>query len=115
MSDAVSFLQRWGFDGLDLDYEYPVDVGGVLTDRQGFTALVRELRAAFTGQGWQLTAAVSASADKVDAGYEVPELSELLDAIHLMTYDLHGSWESAVNHHSILHGGEGDHLTVDYA
>ena len=115
VTDAVSFLDRWGFDGLDLDYEYPVDVEEVLTDREGFTALVRELREAFTGRGWELTAAVSASADKVDAGYEVPELSQLLDAIHLMSYDLHGSWEKKVNHHSILYGEQGDKLTVDYA
>ena len=115
VSHSVIFLEEWGFDGLDLDYEYPVDVGGVQTDRAGFTALVRELRAAFTPKGWELTAAVSASASKVDAGYEVPELSELLDAIHLMTYDLHGSWESSVDHHATLRGQEGDQLTVDYA
>ena len=115
VSHSVIFLEEWGFDGLDLDYEYPVDVGGVQTDRAGFTALVRELRAAFTPKGWELTAAVSASASKVDAGYEVAELSELLDAIHLMTYDLHGSWESSVDHHATLRAQEGDQLTVDYA
>jgi chitinase len=115
VADTVIFLEEWGFDGLDLDYEYPVDVGGVLTDKAGFTAWVRELRAAFQPKGWELTAAVSANATKVDTGYEVSEISEMLDAIHLMTYDLHGSWENQVGHHATLHGAAGDLLTIDYA
>lgn len=115
VTHAVAFLQQWGFDGLDLDYEYPVDVGGVQSDKPGFTALVRELRAAFDPKGWELTAAVSASASKTDAGYEVAEVSQLLDAVHLMTYDLHGSWENSVDHHATLYGAPGDGLTVDAA
>ena len=117
VSHAVAFIEQWGFDGLDLDYEYPVDVGGVQSDKPGFTAWIRELRAAFDakGLGWELTAAVSASASKVDAGYEVVEVSHLLDAVHLMSYDLHGSWESSVDHHATLYGESGDALTVDAA
>ena len=56
----------------------------------------RELKTAFAPYGWELTAAVAAGKDKVDAGYDVVEISKYLDAIHLMTYDLHGSWESEV-------------------
>ena len=115
VTHAVSFLQQYGFDGLDLDYEYPVDVGNVQSDKPGFTALVRELKAAFDPKGWELTAAVSAGAKTVDAGYEVAELSQLLDAIHLMTYDMHGSWENSVDHHGTLYGEPGDSLTVDAA
>lgn len=112
---TVQFLEEWQMDGLDLDYEYPVDVGGVQTDREGFTALVRELREAFNPRGWELTSAVSASTAKVDKGYQVPELSSLLDAVHLMTYDLHGSWEPQVAHHAPLYGEQGDLLTVHQA
>ena len=113
---AVQFISQYNFDGLDLDYEYPV-YDGVTTDRAGFTALVHELRKAFDnqGQGWQLTTAVSASKSVTDEGYDVPEISAALDAIHLMTYDLHGSWENQVNHHATLYGQEGDDLTVDVA
>ena len=83
--------------------------------RPGFTALVSELRTAFAPFGWQLTAAVSASKSVVDAGYDVPELARHLDAIHLMSYDLHGSWEDKVDHHSKLYGDVGDDLTTDVA
>lgn len=114
VSHAVQFVSQYGFDGLDLDYEYP-GYDGVSTDKAGFTALVQELRVAFEPHGWELTAAVSASKSTTDNGYDVPELSAALDAIHIMSYDLHGSWENQVNHHSPLYGQVGDDLTVDVA
>ena len=57
----------------------------------------RELKTAFQPYGYELTAAVAAGKDKVDAGYDVPEISKYLDAIHIMSYDLHGSWETTVS------------------
>ena len=57
----------------------------------------RELKTAFEPYGYELTAAVAAGKDKIDAGYDVPEISKYLDAIHIMSYDLHGSWESTVS------------------
>ena len=113
MTHAVSFLRQWNFDGLDIDYEYPVDVGGVQTDKVGFTELLRELKEAMEPRGLKLTVAVAADPKKVDAGYEVAKISELVDAVHLMTYDMYGSWESNVDHHAPLRGN--DKLTVDQA
>ena len=111
---AVQFINQYGFDGLDLDYEYP-GYDGVATDKAGFTAWVQELRAAFEqeGKGWELTAAVSVSKSVIDEGYDVSELAASLDAIHLMSYDMHGSWENSVDHHGKLYGETGDDLTVD--
>ena len=119
VSAAVTFLETYGFDGLDLDYEYPGYDGhgrdAPDTDKPGFTSLVKKLRAAFDPKGFTLTAAVSASKTIVDEGYEVAELAKYLDAIHLMSYDLHGSWEPQVDHHAPLYGASGDYLTVDEA
>jgi len=111
---AVSFIREFGFDGLDLDYEYPGH-DGAATDREGFTALVKELKEAFNPYGWELTAAVSASKATVDKGYDVEEVCKYLDAVHLMCYDMHGSWEHEVDHHAKLYGDQGDELTVDFA
>ena len=94
---AVQFLEEHGFDGLDLDYEYPT-----AADKPHFAAWVTELKAALQPRGLLLTAAVAASAAKIDAGYDVPAISQALDFINVMAYDLHGSWEATADHHSPL-------------
>merc|ERR1719189_3568180 len=40
-----------------------------------------------------LTAAVGVGRDTVEVAYDVPGMSQYLDLINLMTYDLHGAWE----------------------
>ena len=49
----------------------------------------------------QVTAAFSASTYKIQRGLDVPKINRYLDAIHVMAYDLHGSWDAdkrAENH-----------------
>jgi len=116
---AVGFLKEYGFDGLDLDYEYPSYDGhgrdAPDSDKPGFTLLCKKLSEAFKEHNYELTAAVSASKTVIDDAYEVPEISKYLDAIHMMSYDLHGSWEKIVNHHSPIYGADWDPLTTDFA
>lgn len=115
VTKAVEFIKKYRFDGLDLDYEYPAYEQSA-TEKTTFALWVKELKAAFEPYGWELTAAVAAGKSTIDAGYDVPEISKYLDAIHLMTYDLHGSWESVIDHHATLYGKTiADTLTVDYA
>jgi len=47
-----------------------------------------------------VTAAVAAGKWTVDDAYDIPKVSAALDFVHLMSYDLHGSWENTVGHHS---------------
>ena len=116
VAHAVTFLQKYEFDGLDVDYEYPAWDGhghdAPDTDRKGFTDLIKQLSDAFKPLGLQLTAAVPANKDVMDEGYEVAEISKHLDAIHLMSYDMHSSWDNHVFHHAPLFGEERDPKTV---
>jgi len=121
--DAIGFLREHGFDGLDIDWEYPRGAD----DRASFVSLIKELRLAFEGEAESsdnekllLTAAVPASFEAIAAGYDVPELAKYLDYINVMTYDFHGQWENRVGHNSPLFplNSASDFqkkLTVDYS
>lgn len=61
---SVALLERYGFDGLDIDWEYP---SGPI-DKAGFTELMWSLRRAFDNKGLILSAAFSASIERIDQG-----------------------------------------------
>jgi len=103
ITNAIEFIEKWGFEGLDLDWEYPkcwqVDCSkGPDSDKEAFSALVRELSAEFKPRGWILSAAVSPSKTVMDAGYDIPALNQYLDIINVMTYDYHGHWDKKTGH-----------------
>ena len=60
INSLKTFMAKYGFQGVDLDWEYPVDTlrGGDPADTQNLVLLVREMHAAFAGQfGLSLTLA----------------------------------------------------------
>jgi len=105
------------FDGFDIDWEYPAACGltcGSAEDSANFTALLAEFRRQLDAvrPGLELTVAVGAGIDKIRV--TAPEAYHpYVDAINLMAYDFHGSWESRTNFHSALFNGSGDPSTGD--
>ncbi|KAF9405187.1 hypothetical protein BGZ94_003714, partial [Podila epigama] len=110
IASCIEFVKFYGFDGIDIDYEYPT-----FHDREFVTSLFREMRAAFNaeGSGLVLTMAGASFAEGVQ-GFDLDKIAEYVDFMMIMSYDLYGAYDTShiVNIHTTLfqmptetHGG----------
>ncbi|XP_055604600.1 probable chitinase 2 [Uranotaenia lowii] len=84
---ALKFLSHFGFDGLDLDWEYPTQRGGIPEDRENFVLLLEELKEKFQRRKKLLTVAIGGSTQLIQQAYNVSALCSFLDFVNLMGYD----------------------------
>lgn len=109
VDSVVEFLDKYKFDGLDLDWEYPGSRGGDLAnDKENLNKLLRLLRERLSDAGKMLTMAVSANPRTVVAGYDVATISSLVDYISVMSYDYHGAFDNYTGHNAPLYSREDD-------
>lgn len=94
---AVELLARWGFDGLDIDYEYPLSQ----QESQNFVYLLRECREALddyaerNNQDYHYLLTVATPAGTQHYGIlDMQGMDQYVDAWHLMAYDYAGSWDN---------------------
>ncbi|CAG9820380.1 unnamed protein product [Phaedon cochleariae] len=110
-NNVGAFVDKWGFDGFDIDWEYPGSREGsnVTIDKDNFVALLEDLAAVLHPKGKLLTAAVAGGVERIDLGFDVPRVNEILDMINVMVYDFHGHFEPFVGHLSPLHASSLDY------
>jgi chitinase len=93
IQSLITFMQDYGFQGVDLDWEYPVDSarGGNPSDTQNFVSLVSDMHAAFGGKyGISVTLAPDYWYLR---DFDAIEMQPYVSWFGFMAYDLHGSWD----------------------
>jgi chitinase len=114
---AVAFILEHGFDGVDIDWEYPVG-GGLESnkvrpeDKRNYTLLLRELRRQLDARGvldgrkYYLSIASPGGDDKI-RNLEPAGIAEACDWINIMTYDFAGGWNKTTGHQAPMFSPEG--------
>ena len=117
---CADFVHEYGFDGVDIDWEYPGGGGadkskGRPEDTKNFTLLLADLRRALDEQGkaeggnkhYLLTIAAPASPNQYRR-MELGRIHRSLDWINLMTYDMAGDWSRLTDFHAPLYSPDGN-------
>ena len=97
IKSIVNFCKKYGYDGLDIDWEYPKS-----SDRKNFVSLVAELRSAFDSSGIEVIAMAIPSSD-FHEGFDVAALKQYVTWFGVMTYDFTGSLDTVAYHNSPLY------------
>ncbi len=108
-ASCVGFMTNYWFDGVDIDWEYPVSGGDSGNgyrpeDADNLVLLLQELRDALDaaeaahGCRYALTMAGAAPGNALATRYRLPASAALVDWIQVMAYDYSGSWSAVSGH-----------------
>lgn len=104
---CARFVKEYKLDGIDLDWEYPNQIGGGNPhhplDVHNFTLMLKEVRAeldkigAADNKHYLLAIATGADKAYVD-NTELGEIHKYIDFLNIMTYDFYNGWHHVNGH-----------------
>lgn len=105
------FIKKYDLDGIDLDWEYPNQIGAGNTHRpedvHNFTFMLKAVReqldsmAEMENMGKHYLLSIATGADKVYVkNSELGEIHKYIDFLNIMTYDFYNGLHKITGHHS---------------
>ncbi|KAM0313290.1 hypothetical protein ACHAPQ_012074 [Fusarium lateritium] len=96
IKSLISMMSTYDFDGVDLDWEYPVanDRSGRDEDFKNFPSFLKNLKQALksTGGRDEVSLTLPASFWYLQH-FDIVALEKHVDFFNIMSYDLHGTWD----------------------
>ena len=88
--NSANYLKKMGFDGIDLDWEFPAWYRP-FEERFMFQMLLQELHYVYKNPIYNLTISVAVAASKsiIDRSYRVAQMAKYVDFVSMMGYDFH--------------------------
>lgn len=106
-ASAIDLIERYAFDGIDLDWEYPGQPGPGIKfrpeDKENFTLMLKTMREHLDALSEHHTLTIASAAGKYFEHTEMERLHVYLDWINVMAYDMAGSWTKTTGHHTALY------------
>lgn len=95
INEIERIIETYDFDGVDIDWEYPITGGavqGIPEDRENYVTFLRALRQKL-GRNRLLSIAAGAGQESF-TGFDVKNILKYVDWIGVMSYDFFGAWDS---------------------
>lgn len=115
---CVAFMQEYGFDGIDIDWRYPVVGGAPDTvtrpeDRENLTLLLETLRTAIDEASAEdeqryLLTMVAPAVESLWSNFEIERVHPYVDWINLTTFGFEGEWSTSAAHMAPLYASDRD-------